>query len=71
MCHDRTVNSKINKLHERCLWIVYNDKNLSFKQLLETDKSVCIHIKNMQVLSTEMIKVYRQLLMCKDLQFRI
>ena len=60
MCHIRTVNSKTNKLHERCLWIVYTDKNSSFKELLETDMKlyVPIHIKNPQVLATEMFKVY-------------
>ena len=61
MCHSRTINSKINKLHERCLRIVYNGKKSSFKELLETDKSVPIHTKNMQVLATEMFKVNRNM----------
>ena len=26
MCHSRANNNKINRLHERCLQIVYNDK---------------------------------------------
>ena len=26
MCHSRTNNSKKNRLHERCLRIIYNDK---------------------------------------------
>ena len=25
MCHHRTINNKINRLHEKCLHIVYND----------------------------------------------
>ena len=25
MCHSRTINNKINSLHERCLCIIYND----------------------------------------------
>ena len=58
MCHSRTVDNKINKLHERCLRIVYNDKKSSIKELLEADKSVPIHIKNLQVLATEMYKIY-------------
>ena len=58
MCHSRTANNKINKLHERCLRIIYNDKNSSFKKLLETDKSAPIYIKNPQILVTEMFKVY-------------
>ena len=58
MCHSRIVNSKINKLRKRCLRIVDNDKKSPFKELLETDKSVPIHIKNLQVLATEMFRVY-------------
>ena len=61
MCHSRTVNKKINKLHKRCQRIVYNDKKSSFKELLETDKSVPIPIKNLQVLATEMFQVYRNI----------
>ena len=56
MCHNRTTNRKINRLHERCLRI-YNDKQSSFKMLLEKDSSVSIHDKNIQCLATEMYKV--------------
>ena len=35
MCHNRTTNRKINKLHEGCLRIIYNDKQSSFKKFLE------------------------------------
>ena len=59
MCHSRTVNDLINKLHKRCLPIAYNGQKLSFKELLETDKSVPRLIKNLQVLATEMFKVCR------------
>ena len=59
MRRSRTVNNKINKLIERCLRIFYNDKKSSFKELLETDKSVPTHIKNLQVLATAMFRVYR------------
>ena len=31
MCHSRTINNKINHLHERCLRVIYNDKISSFK----------------------------------------
>ena len=61
MCHSRTVNKKINKLHERGLQIVCNDKKTSFEELLETDKSVPIHIKNLQVLATEMFNICRNI----------
>ena len=40
MCHNRTNNRKINRLNERCLRIIYNDKQSSFIELLEKDNSV-------------------------------
>ena len=57
MCHNRTTNRKINRLHERCLCIIYNNKQSSFKMLLEKDNSVSIHDRNIQCLATEMYKV--------------
>ena len=57
MCHNRTTNRKINRLHERCFHIIYNDKQSSFKMFLEKDSSVSIHDKNIQCLATEMYKV--------------
>ena len=56
MFRSRTMNNKINHLHERCLCIVYSDKTSSFEKLLETDKSVPIHIRNLQILATEFFK---------------
>ena len=35
MCRNHMTNRKINRLHKRCLRIIYNDKQLSFKMLLE------------------------------------
>ena len=35
------------------------DKTSSFEELLEQDKSVLMHTRNMQILATEMITVYR------------
>ena len=57
MCHSRTNNRKINRLHERCLGIIYNDKRSSFIKLLEEDDSVSIHQRNRQILAIEMFKV--------------
>ena len=55
MCHSRPNNSKINTLHERCLRIIYSDK----QSLYET--SVSIHNRNLQFLATEMYKVSKGL----------
>ena len=56
MCHYRTIN-KINRLHERCLRIVYNDNKSSFQELLDKDKGVTIHVRNVRALAIEMFKV--------------
>ena len=48
MCHSRTNNNKINRLHERCLRIIFSDKQSSFETLLEKDGSVSIHNGDLQ-----------------------
>ena len=52
---------KQHRLHERCLSIIYNDKISLFKQLLEKDGSVSIHIKNLWFRVVEMFKVVKGL----------
>ena len=61
MCHSRENNNKINRLHERCLRIIYNDKRSSFNALLEKDGSASIYDKNIKILATEMFKVIKNL----------
>ena len=48
MCHSRENNRKINRLHERCLRTIYNDKQSSYNELLEKD-----------VLSRSMNEIYK------------
>ena len=61
MCHSRTINNKINSLHERCLRIIYNDYRSSFEYLLDRDKGVTIHLKSVRTLAIEMFKVSKNL----------
>ena len=61
MCHSRTLNDKINKLHEWALRLVYDDRQSTFEELLTIHKSVTIHHKNLQVLPTELYKVHHGL----------
>ena len=46
MFHSREINNRINSIHERALRIVYKSKHLTFDELLQKDKSVRIHHRN-------------------------
>ena len=61
MFHNRTLNQKINKLHERALRIIYKNDNSTFQELLDKDGSVTIHQRNLQRLATEMFKIKHHL----------
>ena len=56
MFHSRSLNNKINRIHERALRLFYQN-NLRFSELLDLDNSVTVHQKNLQVLVIEIYKV--------------
>ena len=47
MCHRRTIN----RLLERCLRVIYSDKQSPFSELLEKNDSVSIHMRNIESLA--------------------
>ena len=57
MCHSRILNNKINKLYERALRLVYDDRQPTFEELLNIDNSVTIHHSNLQVLAADLYDV--------------
>ena len=61
MFHNRTMNNRINAIHERSLRIVYRDHDSTFEQLLMKDESYNIHERNLQRLATEIYKVKNNL----------
>ena len=61
MFHNRTLNNKINRLHERALRIVHKSHNSTFQDLLNMENGYTIHERNLQKLATEMYKVKNQL----------
>ena len=61
MCCNRSLNNKIDRLHERSLQIVYSDRTSDFSEVLEKDGSVSIHCQNIRQLATEMFKVSKGL----------
>ena len=46
MFHDRGVENKINRVHERALRCVYRDDISTFEELLRKDNSFTIHHRN-------------------------
>ena len=48
--------------HERCLRIIYNEKQASFTELLNKDNYFSVHIKNIQRLAIEIFCFYNGLL---------
>ena len=56
-----TLNTKINRLHGRCLRIVYNDEKSNFNKLLVKDDATSIYHQNLKKLAVEMFKVSRGL----------
>ena len=56
MFHNRTLEKKINNLHERCLRLVYLDTNSTLEELLVLDNSETFHHKNLKNLAIELFK---------------
>ena len=61
MLHSRSNNNKIKHLHERCLRIVYQDKQSSYENLLLRDGTVSMHHRNIQAPAIEMYKIKNDL----------
>ena len=57
----RTMNAKVNRIHERALRLVYQDYNSTFEELLDKDKSLCFHHRNIHQVAIEMYKVKNDL----------
>ena len=57
----RTLNHRINRLHERALRIAYDDYLSDFEELLIKDNTVTIHKRNLRKLAIEMYKISNNL----------
>ena len=56
MFYDRTLNHRINRVHERALRVAYKDHGNDSGSLLEQTNSVPIDVRNLQLLMTEIYK---------------
>ena len=57
MFSSQRSNNLINRIHEKSLRTVSNDTSSTFQELLKRNRSVSIHDKNIQILTTEVFKV--------------
>ena len=51
MFHNRELNNKINRLHERALRLIFNNQTATFEELLLKDNSSTVHERNLEVSS--------------------
>ena len=57
--HSRSLNNKINWVHERCSRIIYNEKRLNFEDNSKfKDNSVSTHRNNTNSLAIEMCEAF-------------
>ena len=56
MFHSRQLRNKIDKIQERALRVTYQDSESSLEALMENDRSITVHQRNLQYLMTEMYK---------------
>ena len=57
MFSSRKANNLINRIHERSIRIVSGDNESNFENLLEKNKEITIHQRNLQVLMIEVFKI--------------
>ena len=61
----------MNRIHERSVRLVYSDKTSSFKELLDKEKSISVHHKNIQVLATEIYKTVNGIFEIKNIEYNL
>ena len=61
MFYSRSSNNMINKIHERALRVILGDDLSDFESLLQNNKDICSHHKNILSLMIEMFKIKNEL----------
>ena len=57
----RTSSNMINKVHERALRVILGDDLSEFESLLQSNKDICSHHKNIQIIMIEMFETKNEL----------
>ena len=57
MFSTRKAKNLISRIHERSIRIVSGDNESNFENLLEKNKEITIHQRNLQVLMIEVFKI--------------
>ena len=65
MFHSHAMEHRINRIHKRTLKLIYpNQRQLTFKELLEKSKTVSIHHRSLQTLLNEIYKTKNKI--CRE-----
>ena len=54
-------NSLTNKVHERSLRPITNDENSNVETLLQNNKDITVHQRNLQILMAEVYKIVKNI----------
>ena len=58
MFHSRAMEYRINRTQEKTFRLIYPNQNqLTFKELVEKNKSINIHQRNFQTFATEILSL--------------
>ena len=60
MFSSRQSDNRINKVRESSLRLITNDENSSFETLLQNNKDITVHQRNLQILMTEVYKIIKR-----------
>ena len=53
--NSRKLNNEINRMHEKCIPIVYNDNTSSHEEPLKIHNSASVRHRNIQILATKFV----------------
>ena len=79
MFHDRSVNKKINRIHERTLRIAYKESYSSYEDVMRKTESMTFHQRNLKLLAIEIYKTQnnhnpsltKQIFIMKDIPYNL
>ena len=71
LCHSRSLNNRINRIHERAFRIVFNDNISSFEELINKSGSVRVHHEIYKALHNLSPPLMSELFQLKNIKYNL